>query len=167
MDQVAKCDGQIDNKHQMIRKASSDDYCKKTVQRLELKKGHIVLQLLVGRSVCRPSVFRSISFDPFTWSIPNLVQVKVKPLFWAHCVVHFKLYILIPCLLTLDRFCFYREDTLEFCTMGAYMFLKHFLFQIDMLPLYYGTMFLIFMHGHCKDIYSERICADYSSQVDS
>ena len=29
---------------------------------------------LVGRSVCKPSVVRSISFDPFTWSIPNLVQ---------------------------------------------------------------------------------------------
>ena len=28
----------------------------------------------VGWSVCRPSVVRSISFDPFTWSIPNLVQ---------------------------------------------------------------------------------------------
>ena len=28
----------------------------------------------VGRSVCRPSVVRTISFDPFTWSIPNLVQ---------------------------------------------------------------------------------------------
>ena len=32
----------------------------------------------VGRyvclSVCRPSVVRSIYFDPFTWSIPNLVQ---------------------------------------------------------------------------------------------
>ena len=55
----------------------------------------------VGLSVCRPSVVRSISFDPFTWSIPNLVQelpsmsrwsllcskVKVKPLFSAHCVV--------------------------------------------------------------------------------
>ena len=26
------------------------------------------------RSVCRPSVVRSISFDRFTWSIPNLVQ---------------------------------------------------------------------------------------------
>ena len=42
------------------------------------KRGHIVLQLSVGRSVgmsvCRPSVVRSISFDPFTWSIPNLVQ---------------------------------------------------------------------------------------------
>ena len=39
-----------------------------------LKRGQIVLQLLVGRSVCRPSNVRSISFDPFTWSIPNLVQ---------------------------------------------------------------------------------------------
>ena len=50
------------------------------------KAGHSVLQLSVGRlvgrsvgmsvglSVCRPSVVRSISFDPFTWSIPYLVQ---------------------------------------------------------------------------------------------
>ena len=45
-------------------------------------KFHIVLQLSVGRSVgryvglsvCRPSLVRSISFDPFTWSIPNLMQ---------------------------------------------------------------------------------------------
>ena len=28
----------------------------------------------VGMSVCRPSVVRSIFFDSFTWSIPNLVQ---------------------------------------------------------------------------------------------
>ena len=28
----------------------------------------------VRRSVCRPSVVRSISFDPFTWSTPNMVQ---------------------------------------------------------------------------------------------
>ena len=28
----------------------------------------------VGLSVCRPSRVWSISFDPFTWSIPNLVQ---------------------------------------------------------------------------------------------
>ena len=60
----------------------------------------------VGMSVCRPCVDRSISFDPFNWSIPNLVQglpsmsrwslfifkvtcpkVKVQPLFSAQCVV--------------------------------------------------------------------------------
>ena len=28
----------------------------------------------VSMSICRPSVVRSISFDPFTCSIPNLVQ---------------------------------------------------------------------------------------------
>ena len=38
------------------------------------------------------------------------------------------LYILISCLLASDRFCFYREDKPEFCTMGAHMFLKLFLF---------------------------------------
>ena len=43
------------------------------------KRRHIVLQLTVcrsvGRSVCRPSVVRSLSFDPFTWSKPNLAQM--------------------------------------------------------------------------------------------
>ena len=171
----------------------------------------------VSRSVCRPSLVRSISFDPFPWSIPNLVQglpsmsrwsllifkvtfskVKVKSLFSVHHVVrsipfdpftwsipkllqglplmrrwsllifrsHVQrsrsnhssqptvlsaqylltplfyqyqiwyvqrsrsnhsfgpsvlstLYIAIPCLLALDRFCFYREDKPEFCTMGG------------------------------------------------
>ena len=43
------------------------------------------------------------------------------------------LYILIPCLLALDRFCFYREDKPEFGTMGAYMFLKHFLVFLHVL----------------------------------
>ena len=42
------------------------------------------------------------------------------------------LYILIPCLLAVDRFCFYRKDEPEFCTMGAYMFLKHFLLLVDL-----------------------------------
>ena len=158
------------------------------------KRGRIVLQLSVGMSVgwyvslsvCRPRVVRSISFDPFTWSIPDWVQglpsmsrcmipidfqvtcsnVKVKPLFSAHCVVrsisfepftwsipnlvqglhpiskwflfifrsHVQrsrsnysfepsvlstLYILIPWLLALYRFCFYREDKHEFCTKGG------------------------------------------------
>ena len=114
------------------------------------KRGHIVLQLSVGmsvgRSVCRPCVVRSISFDPFTWSIPNMVQ-GLHPIsrwslliFRAHVQmsrsnyssepnVLSTIYILIPCLLALDRFCFYREDKPEFCTMGAYMFLKHFLFN--------------------------------------
>ena len=42
-----------------------------------LKKGvycFATVGVSVGVSVCRPSVVRSISFDPFTWSIPNLVQ---------------------------------------------------------------------------------------------
>ena len=59
----------------------------------------------VGWSVCRPNVVCSMSFDPFTWSITNLMQglpsmsrwslvilrshskFKVKPLFSAQCVV--------------------------------------------------------------------------------
>ena len=78
----------------------------------------------------------SISFDPLTWSIPNLVQ-GLHPIsrwflliFRAHVQrsrsnyssepsVLFTIYILIPCLLALDRFCFYREDKPEFCTMGG------------------------------------------------
>ena len=71
-----------------------------------LKKGAYCFATFY-RSVCRlVGVIRSISFDPFTWSIPNLVQglplmsrwsllifkvtcskVKVKPLFLAQCVV--------------------------------------------------------------------------------
>ena len=51
------------------------------------KGGHIVLQLLVGwsvdQSVCRPCVVRSISFDPFTWSIPNLVQGLTSMSRWS------------------------------------------------------------------------------------
>ena len=42
-----------------------------------LEKGGILFGTVgryVGLSVCRPSVVRSISFDPFTWSILNLVQ---------------------------------------------------------------------------------------------
>ena len=90
----------------------------------------------VCRSVCRPSVFRSISFDPFTWSIPNLMQGLPSMSRWSLLIFrsqfqrsrsnHFfepsvlsTLYILIPCLLALDRFCFYREDTPEFCTIGG------------------------------------------------
>ena len=76
-----------------------------------LKKGAYCFATVsqsVFLSACRPSVVCSISFDHFTWSIPNLVQglplmsrwsllifkvtcskVKVKLLFWAQCVVHF------------------------------------------------------------------------------
>ena len=89
-------------------------------------------------------VVRSISFDPFTWSIPNLVQRLSSMSRWSLMIFRShvqrsrsnhsfepsmlsNLYILIPCLLALDRFCFYREDKPEFGTMGAYMFLKHFL----------------------------------------
>ena len=89
-------------------------------------------------------VVRSISFDPFTWSIPNLVQGLPSMSRWSLMIFRShvqrsrsnhsfepsmlsNLYILIPCLLALDRFCFYREDKPEFGTMGAYRFLKHFL----------------------------------------
>ena len=100
-----------------------------------LKKGAYCFAT-VGRSVsllvCRPSVFRSISFDPFTWSIPNLVQglpsmSRLSLLIFRSHVQrsrsnHSMLsaqYLLMPCLLVSDRFCFYREDQAEFCTMGG------------------------------------------------
>ena len=79
-------------------------------------------------------VVSSISFDLFTWSIPNLVQGLTSmsrlslSIFRAHVQRSKSNYsskpsvlstILIPCLLALDRFCFYREDKPEFCTMGG------------------------------------------------
>ena len=93
-------------------------------------------------------VIRSISFDPFTWLIPNLVQGLRLRSRWSQSIfrshvqmsrsnhsfepsVISTLYIVIPCLLPSDRFCFYREDTPGCCTMGAYLFLKHFLFFND------------------------------------
>ena len=106
----------------------------------------------VGVSVCRPSVVRSISFDPFTWSIPNLVQGLLSTSRWSLLIfrshversrsnhssqpsVLSTLYILIPCLLTSDRFCFYREDKPKFCTMGGICVSETFL-VIDRLYLY-------------------------------
>ena len=73
---------------------------------------------------------------PFTWPIPNLVQGLHPISRWSLSIFrshvqrsrsnHFfdpsvwsTLYILIPCLLALDTFCFYREDKPEFCTMGV------------------------------------------------
>ena len=37
------------------------------------KRSHIVLHK-IGRSACRPSDVCTISFDPFVWKLPNLVQ---------------------------------------------------------------------------------------------
>ena len=81
-------------------------------------------------------VVRSIYFDPFIWSIPNLVQGLPSIsrwsllIFWSHSQrsrsnhsfepsVLSTLYIWIPCLLASDRFCFYREDKHEFFAMGG------------------------------------------------
>ena len=91
-----------------------------------LKKGAYCFAT-VGRSVglwvCRPSVVRSISFDPFTWSIPNLVQGLPSMSRWSLLIFRSPpsvlSTILIPCLLALDTFCFYREDKPEICTMGG------------------------------------------------
>ena len=102
----------------------------------------------VGRLVCRPSVVRSISCDhPFIWSIPNLVQGLSSMSKWSLLIfrshvqrsrsnhsfepsVLSTLYILIHCLLVLDRFCFYREDKPEFCTMGGIYVSETFLVSI-------------------------------------
>ena len=46
------------------------------------------------------------------------------------------IYILIPCLLALDRFCFYREDKPEFCTMGGIYVSETFLVLVK---IGYGT----------------------------
>ena len=96
----------------------------------------------------------SISFDPFTWSISNLVQGLpsewVDDPYWfsghmfkgqGQTTVLSAQYLLIPCLLASDRFCFYREDKPEFCTKGGiYMFLKHFLFI--WITLHISSMFV-------------------------
>ena len=117
-----------------------------------LKKGAYCFATVgrsVGLSVCRPSVVRSISFDPFTWSIPNLVQGLPSMSRWSLLIfrshvqrsrsnypfepsVLSTLYILIPCFLASDRFCFYRENKSEFCTMGGIYVSKTFLVVIDM-----------------------------------
>ena len=49
-------------------------------------------------------------------------------------------YILIPCLLDSGRFCFYRKDKPEFCTMGAHMFLKHSLLGVADITQYLQCM---------------------------
>ena len=81
-------------------------------------------------------VVRSIFFNPFTWSIPNLVQGLHPISCWSLFIFRSRvqrsrsnysfepsvlstLYILIAWLLALYRFCFYREDRPEFCTMGG------------------------------------------------
>ena len=81
---------------------------------------------------------RSISFDPFTWSIPNLVQGLHPISRWSLFIFRSHVqrsrsnhsskpsvlstsYILIAWLHVLAsyRLCFYREDKPEFCTMGG------------------------------------------------
>ena len=76
-------------------------------------------------------VDRSISFDRFTWSIPNLVQgfpQWVDDPYWfsghmfkgqGQTNLLSTLYIWILWLLALYRFCFYREDKREICTKGG------------------------------------------------
>ena len=49
--------------------------------------------------------------------------------------------ILIPCLLALDRFCFYREDKPEFCTMGGKDVSETFLVNKNIRPSYILSMF--------------------------
>ena len=79
-------------------------------------------------------VVRSISFDPFTWSIPYLEQGLRQISRWSLLIFRSHVQrsrsnhslsqvccqlILIPCLLASDRCYFYREDKHEFCTGGG------------------------------------------------
>ena len=67
-------------------------------------------------------------------------------LWWGCWYTHIKFvvlstwYILIPCLLDSGRFWFYRKDKPEFCTMGAHMFLKHFLLGVADITQYLQCM---------------------------
>ena len=101
-------------------------------------QGHMfkVKVKLLFRAHC---VVRSISFDPFTWSIPNLVHGLRLIIRWSLLIYRSHIqswrsnysfepsvlstfYCLIPCLLTSDRVCFHRHDKPDFCTMvGIYV----------------------------------------------
>ena len=100
-------------------------------------------------------VVRSISFDPFTWSIPNLVQglrqisiwsllifrshvqmVKVKPLLSAHCVVHSISFLSLADLLR-TGFASTGKINLNFAPWGAYMFWNISCFNRDSILLWY------------------------------
>ena len=68
-------------------------------------------------------------------------KVKVKLPFWAQCVVQF--IHLIPWLLALYRFCIYREDKPEFCTMGG---------------IYVSETFLVFNLVSTKECFVTLVC---------
>ena len=88
-------------------------------------------------------VVRSISFDPFTWSIPNLFQGLPSMSRWSLLIFrshvqrsrsnYININILIPWWLASYRFCFYREDKLEFCTMGGIDVSETFLVKMNFL----------------------------------
>ena len=73
------------------------------------------------------------------------------------------LYILIPCLLASDRFCFYREDKPEFCTMGVIFVSETFLVKLDIwtiqLPEMSGNIKLLkgFIALQLPDVYFNQI----------
>ena len=117
-----------------------------------LKKGAYCFDTVcwsVGWSVCKASVVRSISFDPFTWSIPNLVQ-GLRPIsrwslliFRSHVqrsrsnhssqpTVLSTLYILITCLLASDVLLLQRRN-LNFAPWegGDIWYMKYFLFSLE------------------------------------
>ena len=101
---------------------------------------------LLGPLCCQLNIFWT-----FTWSIPNLVQGLPLMSRWSLLIfrshvqrsrsnysfepsVLSTLCILIPWLLASYRFCFYREDKPEFCTMGGIDVSETFLvFYSDML----------------------------------
>ena len=95
-------------------------------------------------------VVHFISFDTFTWSIPNLVQGLPSKSRWSLLIFRSHVqrsrsnhssqptvlsaqYLLIPCLVVLasDRFCFYREDKPGFCIMGSIYVFETFLVHLS------------------------------------
>ena len=116
-------------------------------------------------------VVRSISFDPFTWSIPYLVQGLRQISRWSLLIFRSHVQrsrsnhslsqvccqlILIPCLLASDRCYFYREDKHEFCTGGGGIYVSEtFLVEFEVISNSYKTCinlhwcsWIYFLHSH-------------------
>ena len=98
--------------------------------------------------------FEEQFISPFLSNCPSLmlgiavhcIQPSQAVLERGVCELAHSFFHLIPCLLGSDRFCFYREDKPEFYTMGAYMFLKHFLFFYFLFIFFYEMQFYVYIH---------------------
>ena len=116
----------------------------------------------------------SISFDPFTWSLQNSVQGLHQISRWSlfSCRSHVQrsrsnysfepsvlstLYILISWLLASYRFCFFREDKPEFCTMGGIDVSETFLVSHG--PVTFRRIIYDFVSG-CKQLNCMHISID-------